>query len=199
MGAAKRNKTHIYGHPCGGLHFMQAVLRAANASPSSDFRARVSRQVRLLLRRYEAERALYAATLRSHPEARLLVSGQQLKFLGHLLETLALTDGVREDLSLARAIDATRRRAAADLLATFDQLEQERAYERLAELSTTRPQLALDLVGDSCHAIHGLRETLTTLPAPVREGVRERMNMGDFPDGDWKLPGRDAPEAPTLR
>jgi hypothetical protein len=167
MGAAKRNKTHIYGHPCGGLHFVQAVLRGAAASGSSDSLARVRRQLHLLVRRYEAERVLYAEMLRSHPAARLLVSGQQLKFFGHLLETLALADELgiaRGDSDLQEVVPAARRAAAADLLATLAQLDAERAYARLSELSASKPQLHLDLIGDGCHAVHGLRETLAVLP-----------------------------------
>jgi hypothetical protein len=169
MGAAKRSKSHIYGHPCGGLHFVQAVLRGASATRDAPVRARVHRQLALLLRRYEAERTLYADTLRAQPGALLLVSGQQLKFFGHLLETLALADelGVlRDDAALAGAVTAARRRAASDLLRTLSQLEQERAYLRLPELSAQRPQLALDLVGDGCHALHGLRVTLPVLHSP---------------------------------
>lgn len=167
MGAAKRGKTHIYGHPCGGLHFVQAVLRAAAASGSPDFVARAAQQVRLLLHRHDAERTLYADTLRAHPAARLLVSGQQLKFFGHLLETLALADelGVtRADAGLQDAVTAARRVAAADLLVTLSQLDDERAYGRLPELARDKPQLHLDLIGDGCHAIHGLRATLAVLP-----------------------------------
>lgn len=169
MGAAKRAKSHLYGHPCGGLHFVQAVLRGAGSSASSDLRARVSRQVRLQLDRYEAERDLYAGVLRAHPSARLMISGQQLKFFGHLLETLALADElgvVRQDAALRQAVTAARRRAATDLLATLTQLEHDRAYGRLAKLSEKQPQLALDLVGDGCHAIHGLGRTLDVLPSP---------------------------------
>lgn len=167
MGAAKRNKSHIYGHPCGGLHFVQAVLRAASASPSQDFRTRTQRQLALLLRRHTAERRLYAQTLRARPEARLLVSGQQLKFFGHLLETLALAarlgtaDG---NPALKAELAAAQRLATSDLLGALEQLEQERAYERLSEITNQRPQLALDLIGDGCHAVHGLRQTLSSLP-----------------------------------
>jgi hypothetical protein len=166
MGAAKRNKSHIYGHPCGGLHFIQAVLRAAHASTSQDFRTRTQRQLALLLRRHAAERELYAQTLRSHPEARLMVSGQQLKFFGHLLETLALAArlGTAEgDATLTAQLAGAQRLAVSDLLGALEQLEQERAYERLSEIAAQRPQLALDLVGDGCHAVHGLRETLPSL------------------------------------
>jgi hypothetical protein len=167
MGAAKRRKTHIYGHPCGGLHFVQAVLRAASASGSADFRARASQHVRLLVRRYDAERALYAQALRAHPAAKLLVRAQQLKFFGHLLETLALADelGVLDgEAGLRETVTVARRNAAGDLLATLAELEAEHAYARLPELSVEKPQLHLDLIGDGCHAIAGVRKTLAILP-----------------------------------
>jgi hypothetical protein len=166
MGAAKRNKSHIYGHPCGGLHFVQAVLRGASASRDATVRTRVRRQLALLLRRYEAERNLYAETLHAHPEAALLVSGQELKFFGHFLETLALADQLgllREDAALVEQVAVARGRATSDLLRTLAQLEQERAYARLSELGAQRAQLALDLIGDGCHALHGLRETVGVL------------------------------------
>jgi hypothetical protein len=166
MGAAKRSKSHIYGHPCGGLHFVQAILRAASASASPDFRGRTQRQLALLLRRHTAERELYAQTLQAHPEARLIVSGQQLKFFGHLLETLALAVRLGTaggDPKLTAELGAAQRLAVADLLGALMQLEQERAYERLSEIAAQRRQLALDLIGDGCHAVHGLRETLPSL------------------------------------
>lgn len=168
MGLAKRNKTNIYGHPCGGLHFVQAVLRSVAASGQGDLVARAGRQVRLLLSRYEAERALYADTLRTHPTAALLVSGQQLKFFGHLLETLALVDELgllSHDTDLADDVRRARRTAVADLLSVFEVLKREHAYDRLGELSQRQHQLVLDLIGDGCHAAHGLRATLPLLDA----------------------------------
>ena len=152
---------------CGGLHFVQAALRAAAGSGSVELRTRALRQLALLLRRYDAERALYASSVRSHPEARLIVSGQQLKFFGHLLETLALARELGlldQDAALGRAVDDARQRAAADVLAVLAQLEAEHAYQRLPELGVQRPQLQLDLIGDGCHALHGLRATLPALP-----------------------------------
>lgn len=171
MGQAKRNKSHIYGHPCGGLHFFQAVLRCADrvvelhASHGADVLARVQRQVQLLVARYQAERALYAEMLRARPEATLLVSGQQLKFFGHLLETLALADRVlpSQDNALKQTVTLTRQQAASDVLTVIAQLQAVSAYARLNELSVQQPQLYLDLIGDGCHAIHGLRETLPVL------------------------------------
>jgi hypothetical protein len=170
MGLAKRNKTHIYGHPCGGFHFMQAVLRGAKGNASPDFIARVERLVRqLVLTRYRAERSLYQNILRTHPSATLMISAQQLKFFGHLLETLAVVEEVglvRNGGTFAFDVQSTRRSATGDLIETITQLENAKAYGRLSELSVQQHQLFLDLIGDGCHAIHGLRETLVVLPNP---------------------------------
>lgn len=168
MGVAKRNKTHIYGHPCGGLHFMQAVFRGAGRAESAELIARAGRQVDSLLARYRAERALYAEILRARPTVTLPVSGQQLKFFGHVLEALAVVDEVgllRNDPTRAEAVATTRRQVAADLLRVIAQLQATGAYARLGEISAQQPQLYLDLIGDGCHAIHGLRNTLSVLPA----------------------------------
>jgi hypothetical protein len=167
MGAAKRNKSHIYGHPCGGLHFVQAVLRAAAASGSQDFTARTQRQLRLLVTRARLERILYADMLREHPDASLLIAGQQLKFFGHVLETLALAEELgllRTDVELASSVNTARRETTADLLGAVARLKQLHAYDRLAELAEKQSQLVLDLIGDGCHAVHGLRGTLDVLP-----------------------------------
>jgi hypothetical protein len=166
MGAAKRNKSAIYGHPCGGLHFVQAVLRGVALAGSPALRARAEQQVRLLLARYAAERALYASALQSHPQAALILLAQQLKFFGHLLETLAVAEnalGQSAASQLASDVRGAREQAAADLIATVVELRQRNAYAQLAELRAQNPQLRLDLIGDACHAIHGLRETLPVL------------------------------------
>lgn len=167
MGAAKRGKTHIYGHHCGGLHFLQAVLRGVSNDRSAEYVARQATQVRLLLARYRAERVLYSETLRARPSAVLLVSVQQLKFYGHVLETLSVADEVgllRTDMTLATDVNDARRLVATDLLTVIAQLQETGAYRQLSKLSEQQPQLVLDLIGDGCHAIHGLRNTLSVLP-----------------------------------
>jgi hypothetical protein len=35
-------------------------------------------------------------------------------------------------------------------------LEEEKAFERMPEIKKTQKQVYLDLIGDSCHAAHGL-------------------------------------------
>ena len=56
LNTAKRDKTGIYGHSCGGLHLIQAVSAFAAASGDDAIKARVRKQLGVLLYRYDLER-----------------------------------------------------------------------------------------------------------------------------------------------
>jgi hypothetical protein len=164
--AAKEKKSHIYGHSCGGLHLVQAVFAAVARAGNGEQRSRVRKQLGVLLYRYEAERAAYAALLAEHPEHGLSIRVQQLKFFGHLLETL----GLARELALydpksegGARIERVMRQAATDVLDTFDALEGGGVYHRLSELRREREQTYLDLIGDGCHAIRGLERASSLL------------------------------------
>jgi len=168
MGAAKRAKSHIYAHACGGLHFVQAVVTAAARSGDAALVDRARAQIRLLLARQRAERALYADTLASHPSATLVLRAQQLKFFGHLLETLQHVSAVgllEPGSTLADAVARARREATADLVDAIDGLRDAGAYEQLDALPPDQAQLRRDLVGDGCHAVHALAKAE---PPPAR-------------------------------
>lgn len=155
---AKEQKTGIFGHGCGGLHFVQAVLALSPAS-DGDQRRRVRAQLDALITRAAMERAATAELLRSHPGAALLVRVQRLKFSGHLAETLGLardlawwSDGDPADGRYAAALAA----AATDVIDVLAELDHEQVYEHLAGVRREREQTYLDLIGDACHAVRGL-------------------------------------------
>ncbi len=164
---AKQDRTGIYGHSCGGLHLVQAVIDSVMLDGDATGKQRLRKQLGVLLFRYEAERQVYAGLLARHPEAGLALRAQQQKFFGHLLETLGLarklgaydpkTDG-------GRRIDRVMLDAAGDLANTVKQLEQGGVYQRLDQIKKQHEQTYLDLIGDGCHAIRGLRRTLSLLP-----------------------------------
>ena len=163
MGAAKRAKSHIYAHACGGLHLVQAGLRAAADGGSAEHAKRARHQLKLLVARYRAERELYGGLLQTMPMRADMLGAQQLKFFGHLLETLALA----ASLGLATGdvvIERARVDAAADLVGAIETLKRVRAYDALEMFGRTRPQMRLDLIGDGCHAVRGLGSTLAILP-----------------------------------
>lgn len=160
---AKKNKTGIYGHSCGGLHLVQAVIESVMQSGDAAEKRRVRKQLGVLLFRYKAERHAYAEVLARHPEAGLSLRVQQQKFFGHLLETLgqARTLGAYDpETEGGRRLDRTMLEAAGDLADTVKELQQGGVYERLDSIRSQREQTYLDLIGDGCHAIRGLRRTL---------------------------------------
>lgn len=158
IGAAKRRKTHIYGHACGGLHFVQAVMRLTQAYPAPAAQKSVAKQLARLHTRARAEGALYRSIIARHPEAALPISAQQLKFFGHLLELVIWlpASGLLVSPEQETMVTDLRKLALRELVAAGAQLRSAQAYERLDRLAATRPQLALDLVGDGCHALRAL-------------------------------------------
>jgi len=157
---AKQEKTGIYGQPCGGLHEIQAVLVGAALDRDPKIVSRVQKQLGVLLYRWELERAGYAALLIQHPDQGLLLRVQELKFFGHVLETLVLAknlDLAEKSSEGARRIEGAIRATAADVADVVRALGEGGVYDRLPSIRKERAQTYLDLIGDGCHAIHGLR------------------------------------------
>jgi hypothetical protein len=155
-----KRKQGLYAHSCGGLHFVQGVLGwARHQSVRKRWGSRVDSQIAILFYRLESERRQYDAAaeqaLRVAPQLTLAVLVQQVKFYGHFLETAAR---FRSDLGWAPTADQTRTIAVAKSLldATVRELERRHDFEQLEHLRATQRQLFFDVVGDSCHAAHGL-------------------------------------------
>ncbi len=145
----------IYAHPCGGLHFFQAVADwARHPSVRKAWRKRLDAQVDVLLYRLDSETRQYETALASAPAYRLPLLVQMLKFHGHLLETL----GRYRDDTGWRPTEAQRQtveRARTYLEGTVRRLEALGAFNELPAIAARERQLALDLLGDTCHAAHG--------------------------------------------
>ncbi|MGE3668710.1 MAG: hypothetical protein AB7K71_03595 [Polyangiaceae bacterium] len=160
---AKRNKTQIYGHHCGGLHFMQAALTLESGAKAEP--ATILPELDRLLKRIALERATYNALdaqTRGTPAARLLLV-QELKFFGHSAETLGLARALKlydPTTSAGKRLDAALRALVWDLKRVFDALEKDGAYQQLDAIKRERVQTYLDLIGDGCHAMRGLTRAL---------------------------------------
>lgn len=150
----------IFKYTCGGAHLLQGaahvVARGYGGPQELD---KIKAQGRLLYYRLPRELAIYQEAMKTHPNRRLVLMVQQLKFVGHWLESahkLAIAElyapDSAEQLLLAQAVgvavDTTRELKA---LGAFDNLEQ---------LRVKNEQLYLDVVGDSSHAIRGLELAL---------------------------------------
>jgi hypothetical protein len=153
----EKRKQLIYSHTCGGLHVMQAALQAVARHGDAAAKARALEQLEILFFRWQAERVIYMRTRRENPQYAILLRTQELKFHGHVLETLALA----HRWGLLPATGENRTRAGLvlrDLAATVEALEE--AYADLPKVRKSREQTYLDLIGDGCHAIRGLRGAL---------------------------------------
>ncbi len=154
--SVEKRKQGIYAHPCGGLHFVQAVLSwARHPLVRKKWGERVDRQVAILFYRVSSEAPQYERALAQMPQYELQLLTQQVKFYGHFLETTARlktdlgfvpNDGQLVVINTAKAyLDAATRK-----------LTELKAFETMPELKVNKPQVYLDLIGDSCHASHGL-------------------------------------------
>ncbi|RYZ40293.1 MAG: hypothetical protein EOO71_16755 [Myxococcaceae bacterium] len=150
-----KNKQGIYAHPCGGLHFFQAVAGWARfPTVRKAWGARLDAQVDVLVYRLGSEARQYEAALVAAPAYRIPVLVQMVKFYGHWLEALGRyrdETGWKPTPAQAKAVAEAR----AALEGATLRLEATGAFRDTATLAREEPQLALDLVGDACHAARG--------------------------------------------
>lgn len=156
----------IYAHPCGGLHYFQAVAGwARHPSVRAAWKPRLAAQVDVLLYRLDSEMRQYETAWASMPTQREQVLAQMLKFLGHFLETLGR---FRDDTGWRPTTvqQETVERARRYLANTLRRMDETGLLAAPASVATRNRQLALDLVGDTCHAAHG--EALWSRPPSGR-------------------------------
>lgn len=151
-----KRKQGIYTHPCGGFHFFQAVAAwARHPSVRKAWGKRLEAQVDVLAYRVESESRQYEAALQAMPRYRLPLLVQMMKFHGHFLETLgrySQDTGWRPTPSQRAALDKAREK----LDEAVRQLQALGAFRDMATIQQQQPQVYLDLIGDACHAAHGL-------------------------------------------
>ncbi len=160
----------IYAHPCGGLHYFQAVAGwARHPTVRAAWKQRLAAQVDVLLYRLDSEMRQYETAWASVPTQRELVLAQMLKFQGHFLETLGR---FRDDTGWRPTAvqQETVERARGYLENTLRRMDETGLLAAPASVATRNRQLALDLVGDTCHAAHG--EALWSRPSSGRTPSR---------------------------
>ncbi len=151
-----KRKQGIYAHPCGGLHFVQAVLGWARyPEVRKRWGARVQQQIDILFYRLDSERQQYDTALaQGGAQYRLQLLTQMVKFYGHFLETTAR---LKDDLKWVP--DEKQKQLVLKAKALLDNtvraLEADKAFTSMPEIKKKQPQIYLDLIGDSCHATHG--------------------------------------------
>jgi hypothetical protein len=152
-----KNKQGIYAHSCGGLHLTQALIAwARHPEVRKKWGKRFEDLVAVLFYRLDSERAQYEQALQQAPQYRLQVLTQMVKFYGHFLETTArLKTEAGWKPTEAQAMSVRKAKALLDAAARW--LEEDKAFTRMDQLKQTNHQVWLDLIGDSCHAAHGLQ------------------------------------------
>jgi hypothetical protein len=150
----------IFAYTCGGAHLLQgAAYLVARGFGGDEQRELVEVQGPLLLYRFPRETAIYKEAMAQHPEMRVTLLVQQLKFTGHWLESVhkLAASGLFVPDAIGQVVLAD---AVLLLVSTVAELKQLGALDNLAEIREQNPQLYLDLVGDSAHAVRGLELAL---------------------------------------
>jgi hypothetical protein len=146
----------VHAFTCAGTHMLYALLTAVHSGYAGRDRAeRVEALVHLMVWRLRADPRLierfYAARARQRGASWYEVDAM-VKILGHAEECLAFA--TQRDLVRLRPDQEARRRAAVTSVRRMIADLQEPDLEQVRRLN---PELFRQLVGDICHARHGLR------------------------------------------
>jgi hypothetical protein len=150
----------IFAYTCGGAHLLQgsAYLVGKGFGGESE-RQKIEAQIRLLFWRFPRELALYDRVVEDNPQQELVITVQQLKFVGHWVESV-------NKMAAMKLFDPTADQQAAMgeavriLVATAKRLKRTGAMDNLADLRKGNEQLYLDIVGDAAHAVRGMELAL---------------------------------------
>jgi hypothetical protein len=145
----------VHNFTCGGTHMLYGLLTAVHAGYATKERAeRVQRQVDIMVWRTSADLALIERFYKERAGsggAAWYELESKLKLLGHAEECFAFAAN-RGAAALSPAQQAQRRTAAALVRRMLDALERRGLDEPLA----IDRELFRQIVGDACHARHGL-------------------------------------------
>ena len=150
----------VFGYTCGGAHLLQgAAYVVARGFGDQAARDKMELQGYLASYRLPRELQIYADLVERAPEHKLVLMAQQLKFTGHWLESVhkmaamgLYSPSAKDQEVMAQAVGG--------LLESVLTLKSLGALDNLVPIREQNPQLYLDLVGDSAHAIHGLELAL---------------------------------------
>jgi hypothetical protein len=162
----EKKKQGIYGLPCGGFHLVQAVGAGLQQMGGESEKKRFRHQLDLLLFRLEAEARIYRTYRAKYPQHQTALRIQELKFYGHLLETLMLSQQAHL-VSPPQASPPILHR----LVDAIADVEHDLAplYAKIRTDPSALPaQQRLDLIGDGCHAIRGIRLALVAMNSESR-------------------------------
>jgi hypothetical protein len=153
----ERKGQGIFHYTCGGAHLLQGTAYAvARGYGSPDARARIQEQVAIQFYRYPIERAQTVSGMKANPAYTDKLLVQRLKFAGHFLETMSklAAEGFYTPDDAQQAI---LRDAALEVWEVAKAMQERKLLGDLTALRAKNEQDFLDIVGDSAHALKGLR------------------------------------------
>jgi hypothetical protein len=155
--AFKKQRQGIYQYTCGGAHLIQGVSFAvARGFGHARGHALVAEQGSLALFRMQVELEQLDAAVKAQPTVAFQVHVQRLKLTGHTLETLhkmSAAGQLPKDTQSTKAMQWV----AAEVVRSVALLDGHKAFESLPEIKDKDLQLYRDIVGDSAHALRGLK------------------------------------------
>jgi len=154
--AALERSAPVHDFTCGGTHLLYSLLAATQAGyAGSDHRERLRRQMDLLVYRLWADVDLmgrfYQPKIATIPQAKWFLLDARIKFAGHAFECLGFAE--RHGLYAVRPDQTPRRQEAR---AALDADMRKLGELDLDSIRAKIPELYQQLVGDVCHAHHGL-------------------------------------------
>jgi len=155
-GRPETGQAPVHGFTCGGGHMIYALLTAVHAGYTGKDRSRrMQQQVDVLVWRLSADLDLIERFYRARgkrPSDFWFELDAKLKLLGHAEECLAFAS--RHKVAKLTSAQRTQWQAAT---ATLRRLLGEVEARSLEEARALDRELYRQLVGDTCHARHGLR------------------------------------------
>jgi hypothetical protein len=155
-----RSGQSLFGYTCGGAHLVQGASYAvARGFGSRTSKTAIEAQVPLLFYRMPIELAQLEEFRKKNPKYNEKLLVQQIKFLGHFLETMSKL----QILGFYTPDDAQLKlleMAAQKLVVAVQALRDGGVLDGMEALRVKDEQLYLDVIGDSAHAIRGLELAL---------------------------------------
>jgi hypothetical protein len=154
----------IFRFTCGGAHLLQGVAYSAGRGHRTELSNKaLQAQIALMFWRLPKELKVYDELMKKldNPQHMVMLLIQRLKFTGHFLETmhklaiLGLYQPTAEQQALLKG-------AADQVVLTVEALDNQKVLDNLPALRQTSEQMFLDVIGDSAHAVRGLRLALGT-------------------------------------
>jgi hypothetical protein len=159
-GEFKKDGEGIFSYTCGGSHLLQgAAYLVGKGFGGQAEREKMKAQITLAFWRFPRELSLYDRLRKQEPKHELVLTVQQLKFVGHWIESL-------NKMAAMKLFDPTPAQQAAMgeavklLVDTAKRLKKTGAMDNLQALREGNEQLYLDIVGDSAHAVRGMELAL---------------------------------------